>query len=93
MRWSGASPTSPAPRPIRTTSAPATNRQSSTASALGSRGAQFRAAEMQRGTPAQRGARDSDPDKDDNEDDDREPLFSKDDDQDDKDKEAKAVKS
>jgi hypothetical protein len=80
MRWSGTNPTSPAPRPIRTP-APAANRQSTTASALGSRGAQFRAAELQRGTPTQRGAKDGDPDKDD--DDDREPLLGRDEDKDD----------
>jgi hypothetical protein len=66
--------------------APATTRQSTTAAPIGSRGAQFRAAEMQRSTPALRGATktaDDDPDDEKDEKDDRETLFGRGEDDDD----------
>lgn len=60
------------------TAVPGTTRQSNATAPIGSRGAQFRAASMQRGAPIPRGAAtkaDDDPDKD--EDDDKESLFGR----------------
>jgi hypothetical protein len=66
----------------RTVPAGAT-RQSAVAAPLGSRGAAFRAAESQRGAPAQRGPTKADKDVDEDEkDDDKESLFACDEDQD-----------
>jgi hypothetical protein len=53
-----------------------TTRQS-VAAPIGSRAAQYRAAEMQRGAPAQRGAA-TDDDKDDDDEDKKEPLYGRD---------------
>ncbi|MFZ0118109.1 MAG: hypothetical protein WAL99_01390 [Pseudonocardiaceae bacterium] len=68
--------------------AAATTRQSTAAGPIGSRGGAFRAAESQRGAPAQRGptkAADNtgDDDPDENEWPEKEPLFSRDEDKDD----------
>ena len=66
------------PRQTGGIAAPATTRQSAAAAPIGSRGMQFRAAAMQGGAPAQRGAKKAaDDDPDDEHDDDRESLFGR----------------
>lgn len=66
------------------TAMPGMTRQATATAPIGSRGAQFRAAEMQRGAPAQRGAeKAADDDPDDEKDDDRETLFARGEDDDD----------
>lgn len=66
------------------TAMPGTTRQATSTAPIGSRGAQFRAAEMQRGAPAQRGAKKAaDDDPDDEKDNDRETLFGRGQDDDD----------
>lgn len=59
------------------TALPGTTRQSTTTAPMASRGAQFRAADLQQGAPAQRGAAKDDDDKDK-----KESLFNRDEDKD-----------